>query len=93
MIMGKSSVQHKKGGLPKLKVGTSRQVAIPKKIYDGLRLSPGDYLEADVKNDRIVLTPKVFVEKRLAEGLSDIKRKKVTGPFSRASTLKKSLRK
>ncbi len=64
---------------PKLKIGVSRQVAIPKKMYEDLNLSPGDYLEAEVKNNRIVLTPKIFIEKRLAEGLMDIKKGRMSG--------------
>ena len=64
---------------PKLKIGVSRHVAIPKKMYEDLNLSPGDYLEAEVKNNRIVLTPKIFIEKRLAEGLMDIKKGRMSG--------------
>lgn len=77
---------------PKLKIGVSRQVAIPKKMYEELNLSPGDYLEAEVKNNRIVLTPKVFIEKRLAEGLMDIKKKRVSGSFKDAESIIASLR-
>ncbi len=32
--------------MPAVKIGASRQVVIPKRIYDQLGLTPGDYLEA-----------------------------------------------
>ena len=76
-----------------VKIGTSRQVAIPKKIYDKLNLGAGDYVEVVAENDRLIFTPKVFIAKRIAEGLRDIKEGKTLGPFSSAkeaiSVLKK----
>ena len=48
-------------------------IAIPKKLHEKLGLVPGDYLEVEREDDRLVLTPKMLVEKRLAEGLKDIK--------------------
>lgn len=77
--------------IPIIKVGASRQVAIPKKIYDELELSPGDYMEISVQNNNLVLTPKVFIEKRLAEGLKDIKEGRTVGPFDNAKDAIKSL--
>ncbi|MBI2120544.1 MAG: AbrB/MazE/SpoVT family DNA-binding domain-containing protein [Parcubacteria group bacterium] len=70
--------------LPKVKIGVSRQVAIPKKFYDAMRLAPGDYLEIELHDDRLTLTPKTFIEKRLAEGLRDIKEGRYIGPFKNA---------
>lgn len=71
-----------------VKLGVSRQVVIPKKIFDELGLAPGDYLEVDVQKGKVVMTPKVLVEKeverRLAEGLEDIKKGHVHGPFDSA---------
>src|SRR5690606_35124705 len=46
-----------------VKVGASRQVMIPKKIYDQSGLAPGDFLEVAWESGRIVLTPKVLVDK------------------------------
>jgi len=74
-----------------VKIGTSRQVAIPKQMYDQLRLDAGDYLEVEVEKDRIVLTPKVFIEKRLVEGLQDVKEGKGIGPFSSGKKSMKAL--
>ena len=76
-----------------VKIGVSRQVVIPKKIHDHLGLEPGDYLEVELEGDRMVLTPKALVEKRLAESLQDIEKGRVRGPFRTASALVRSLRK
>ena len=75
-----------------VKIGTSRQVAIPKKLYEQLHLDAGEYLEVEVKKDKLVLTPKAFIEKRLAEGLREIEEGKITGPFDNAEDMIKSLR-
>ena len=48
-----------------VKIGVSRQVAIPKKLHDRLGLAPGDYLEIALEGDRLILTPKALIEKRL----------------------------
>ena len=75
-----------------IKVGVSRQVAIPKKLHDELGLSPGDYLEVELKDGRLILTPKQLIEKRLAEGLADIKAGRVSGPFTSGKAVTRSLR-
>ncbi len=74
-----------------VKIGVSRQVVIPKRIHDQLRLTPGDYLEVELKDDRLILTPKALVEKRLAEGLEDIRKGRVHGPFQSVPALIRSL--
>ena len=78
--------------LPVVKIGVSRQVVIPKKLHDQLGLSPGDYLEVGLEGDRLVLTPKALVEKRLAESLDDIRQGRVHGPFRSVPALLRSLR-
>ena len=75
-----------------VKVGVSRQVAIPKKLHDQLGLSPGDYLEIEVRGTQIILTPKEFVDKRLAEAEEDIQNGRVHGPYSTAAEAVKGLR-
>jgi AbrB family looped-hinge helix DNA binding protein len=78
-----------------VKLGASRQVVIPKKIHDELGLAAGDYLEVEVAAGKVVFTPKALVdrriEKRLAEGLEDIKKGRVYGPFDSAKELVRSL--
>ena len=75
-----------------VKVGVSRQVVIPKKFYDSLGLKPGDYLGVELRGNRLVLTPKALIEKRLAEGLEDIKKGRVLGPFKTAKEAMRALR-
>jgi AbrB family looped-hinge helix DNA binding protein len=76
-----------------VKIGVSRQVVIPKRIHDQLGLVPGDYLEVELEGDRVILTPKALVEKRLAESLEDIRNGRVRGPFRSAPALVRSLHK
>ena len=45
-----------------VKLGPSRQVVIPKKIHDRLRLAPGDFLEVRLEDGHIILTPKSLEE-------------------------------
>ena len=75
----------------------SRQVVIPKRIHDQLGLEPGDYLEVELEGDRVIMTPKALIEKRLAEGLAeglnDIRKGRVRGPFRSVRALVRSLRK
>jgi AbrB family looped-hinge helix DNA binding protein len=74
-----------------VKIGVSRQVAIPKKLHDQLGLAPGDYLQIELENDRLILTPKALIEKRLAEGLENIRQGRVHGPFRSMPALLRSL--
>ena len=78
--------------MPTVKIGVSRQVVIPKKLYEKLGLVPGDYLEVELQDDRLVLTPKMLIEKRLAEGLADIRHGRVVGPFKTARSAMRTLR-
>jgi AbrB family looped-hinge helix DNA binding protein len=75
-----------------VKVGVSRQIAIPKKVHDQLGLSPGDYLEVEVRDRRIILTPKELVDKRLADADEDIRKGRVHGPYRSAAAAVKALR-
>jgi AbrB family looped-hinge helix DNA binding protein len=75
-----------------VKIGVSRQVAIPKRLHDQMGLAPGDYLQIELEGDRLILTPKALIEKRLAEGLDDIREGRIHGPFRSASALLRSLR-
>ena len=77
--------------MPVVKIGVSRQVTIPKKIHDELGLTPGDYLEVELQEGRVVFTPKAFVDKRIEEGLEDIKQGRLHGPFASAEELVHSL--
>jgi AbrB family looped-hinge helix DNA binding protein len=75
-----------------VKIGASRQVIIPKKIHDRLGLRAGDYLEVELSDDKLLITPKALVEKRLAEALADVKHGRVHGPYRSAQDMVRSLR-
>lgn len=81
--------------MPAVKLGVSRQVVIPKRIHDQLGLSPGDYLEVDLHQGKVIFTPKTLVDKpvetRLHEALKDIKEGRVRGPFQSAKDMVRSL--
>jgi AbrB family looped-hinge helix DNA binding protein len=78
--------------MPAVKVGVSRQIVIPKKFYDKLGLTPGAYLEVELRDDKLILTPKELIEKRLAEGLNDIEEGRFIGPFDTAREAMRALR-
>lgn len=46
-----------------IKVIRHGQITLPAKIRESLHLQEGDYLEAEVENGRIVLKPKVVLDK------------------------------
>jgi len=50
-----------------VKLGLSRQVVIPKTIYDQLGLETGDFLEVGLDGHRIIMTPKALVDKCLIQ--------------------------
>jgi AbrB family looped-hinge helix DNA binding protein len=85
--------------MPMVKLGRSRQVVIPKKIHDRLGLASGDYLEVELKDNQVVLTPKMLVDKhpeieaRLREAEEDVKAGRVYGPFRSVKEMTRSLHK
>ena len=88
-----------KTGMPTVKLGASRQIVIPKKLYDELGLEAGDYLEVELyEGGKLLVTPKEFVDKypeidnRLAEAEADVKAGRVRGPFKTANEAVKALR-
>jgi AbrB family looped-hinge helix DNA binding protein len=91
---------HKRKGMPMptVKLGTSRQIVIPKKLYDALGLTPGDYLEVELyEGNRLLVTPKELVDKhpeidkRLTEAEEDVKAGRISGPFNTAQELAQHL--
>jgi AbrB family looped-hinge helix DNA binding protein len=84
--------------MPTVKLGTSRQIVIPKKLYDTLGLAPGDYLEVELyEGNRLLVTPKELVDKhpeidqRLAEAEEDITAGRISGPFTTAEEVAQHL--
>ncbi len=85
--------------MPTVKIGVSRQIAIPKKLHDALGLVPGDYLEIELyKGNRLLITPKELVDKdpeidkQLEKAEADVKAGRVLGPFTTAAVATKALR-
>ena len=82
--------------MPLVKLGTSRQVVIPKKLQEELGLQPGDYLEVEIEGERLIFTPKAIVDKhlerRLAQSIKDFKDGRTHGPYKTARTAMRGLR-
>jgi AbrB family looped-hinge helix DNA binding protein len=86
-------------GMPTVKLGTSRQIVIPKKLYDELGLEAGDYLEVELyEGGKLLVTPKELVDQhpeidnRLAEAEADLRAGRVKGPFKTAHETVEALR-
>jgi len=44
------------------RIGQRRQVVIPKRVYEALRLQEGDFLEMTVKHGHLAIRPKRLVD-------------------------------
>lgn len=77
--------------MPTVKIGTGRQVVIPKAIHDRLGLSPGDRLDVSIRGHQVVFTPKTTVDKRLDKALADERAGRVHGPYESADAMLDSL--
>jgi len=82
--------------MPLVRVKEKYQVTLPSAVRQKAGVAVGDLLEAQVRGKKITLTPKTvvdraFIEKRLAEGLEDLKKGRVYGPFSSAKEAIRSL--
>ena len=80
-----------------VKLGVSRQVVIPKKLHDRLGLKPGDYLEVEEQQGKVVMTPKTLIDRRVhaafEESMADFKRGRYSGPFDTVDEATASLHK
>ena len=75
--------------MPLVQVREKAQIIIPSKIRKALGIKEGNYLEAEVENNKIVLIPKVLVDKTktvtlskkgeemLKEALKDVKKGRI----------------
>ena len=79
------------------------QITLPAKIQKELGIKKGDYLEVSIEDDRIILIPKVLVDKKeitlskagekyLQEALNDIKEGKIKS-FDKTEDLMDDLKK
>jgi len=65
-------------------VKTKFQIVIPQRIRRQTGVDIGDLLEASVEDGKITLTPKTLIDRRLAEGLDDLKHGRTHGPYATA---------
>ena len=68
------------------------QVVIPQRVREQIGVAIGDFLEAKVERGQITLTPKSVVDRALAEGLEDVRKGRVKGPFKTVDEMINSLK-
>jgi len=61
------------------------QIVIPQHIREQVHVEIGDLLEASVEGGKITFTPKTLIDRRLAEGLRDLKHGRTHGPYATAT--------
>jgi AbrB family looped-hinge helix DNA binding protein len=66
-------------------VKTKFQVVIPREIRKRAHLDIGDLLEASFENGKITFTPKIVIDRHLAEGLADMAQGRTHGPYQSAT--------
>ena len=49
--------------MPVVKIGRSRQVTIPKKLFESLALKEGSYMEVERQGNKLILVPKVLLDR------------------------------
>ena len=76
--------------MPVVKIKTKYQVTLPSSVRHRVGLKVGDLLDAKVERGKITLTPKA-ISPGIAEGLDDIKKGRVYGPFASSEALLGSL--
>ena len=83
--------------MPLVKVKQNFQITIPVEVREQLRVKEGDYLEATVRNDVVVLTPKAVVDRHvddaIAEGMKDYREGRFIGPFESIEEFKDTVKK
>jgi AbrB family looped-hinge helix DNA binding protein len=50
-----------------VKIGISRQVVVPRKVFNEVGLAPGDYLQVVANNGSVVMKPMALVDKNLPQ--------------------------
>lgn len=68
------------------------QVVIPRSVRDKLGIHIGDLLEARVERGKVTFSPKSIVDRAIAEGLEDIRKGRVRGPFDTVDEMLASLK-
>jgi hypothetical protein len=65
-------------------------VLIPASVIRKARIKVGDRLNANVEPGKITLTPKSALERGIEQGLDDLKRGRLYGPYPSAAAAKKA---
>jgi AbrB family looped-hinge helix DNA binding protein len=68
------------------------QVVIPLRVREQIGVAVGDILEMKVEQGKITLTPKSVVDRVIAEGLEDVRKGRVRGPFKTVDEMTDSLK-
>ncbi|MGA3042848.1 MAG: AbrB/MazE/SpoVT family DNA-binding domain-containing protein [Bryobacteraceae bacterium] len=67
--------------MPIVTVKNNYQVVIPRRVREQIGVAIGDVLEASAVKGNIVLRPKSIVDRGIAEGLEDIEKGRIHGPY------------
>jgi bifunctional DNA-binding transcriptional regulator/antitoxin component of YhaV-PrlF toxin-antitoxin module len=95
--MNTRSKSNKQPSKSAIKLGADRELVIPKRIYDKLGFSPGDFVEITQQGKTLVLTPqrtssmKKPFDRDLQEALEDVRAGRMSGPFKTVGELKRHL--
>ena len=87
-----------------IKVLRHGQITLPKELREVLGVKEGDILEAEMKENQVVLKPKTLIDKipeseselseqgktKIREALEDYEKKRMSGPFRSAKEMKKA---
>jgi AbrB family looped-hinge helix DNA binding protein len=79
-------------GMSLVKVKAKYQVTLPSAVREAAGVDVGDLLEAEIRNGKIILTPKSIIDRRVAESLEDFEKGRTYGPFTSADEVIRSLR-
>ena len=78
--------------MPIVTVKNKYQIVIPQRVREQIGVAVGDILEAKVERGKITLTPKLMVDRAILEGLEDVRKGRVRGPFNRVDEMLDSLK-
>lgn len=105
MINGHSAVVQKETRTSVSRLGQRRQVVIPKNVWNELRLKEGDFVEVKRQKRAVLIIPKkpvdaddkltpkkkAAIDARIAQGLKDIAKGRIIGPFRNAREVMRAL--
>ena len=90
--------------MPVVRVIRHGQITLPKEFREALGVKEGDILEAEMKENQVVLKPKTLIDKipeseselseqgkaKIIEAIEDYEKKKMSGPFRSVKEMKKA---